>query len=157
MRAFKDTKGRTWSVEITVASVKRVKSLVGVDLYALADDGLKPLGVLLADVLKLMDVLFVLARDEKGAPPESDESFAEALAGDVLGDAADAFVDALIDFFPRARARKALAAVRNKSKAVAEKVFEQAMKDLDRIDPAAVARTIRAGNPSSGKSPAGSE
>jgi hypothetical protein len=160
MRVFTDSRGRQWALEITVASLKRVKAACGADLYALADDGLKPLAALLADVVKLVDVLFVLARDAGGKPPDSDESFAEGLGGDALGNAADAFVDALIDFFPKERARTALQRLRDKSRQVAEALAGQTLAELEAVDPEAVARTIRAGasagSASSGKSPAAS-
>jgi hypothetical protein len=157
MKSFKDTKGRTWLLTITVAAVKRAKSLTGVDLYTLPDDGLKPLAELMRDVVKLVDVLFVLARDPNGGPPTSDEDFAEGLAGDALGDASDAFVEALIDFFPRAGARKALTAVQSKAQQVREVMLRNAMKDLEKIDPEDLAQKILAGKASSGKSPADSE
>lgn len=156
MQSFKDTKGRKWTLAITVASVKRVKGATGTDLYALADDGLKPLGELLGDVVRLVDVIYLLARDDKGNPPASEEDFAEALSGDVLGQAADAFVEALIDFFPKARAREALRKVTEKSKQVTEEVARLGMEELEALDPAKFAAALVAGAKSSGTSPAAS-
>lgn len=153
MKSFKDTKGRIWTLEITVAAVKRVKSLTGVDLYALPDDALKPLAKLMGDVVKFVDVLFVLSRDADGKPPTSGEDFAEGLAGDALGDASDAFMESLIDFFPREGARKALTAVQSKAKAVQEVMLRNAMENLEKIDPESLAQKILAGKTSSGKSP----
>ena len=46
MRTFTDNAGRTWTVAINVAAVKRVRGLIKVDLYKLVDDGFQSLGFL---------------------------------------------------------------------------------------------------------------
>ena len=39
MRTFTDNAGRTWTIQVNVTAVKRVRGLVGIDLYKLVDDG----------------------------------------------------------------------------------------------------------------------
>lgn len=155
MQSFQDTRGRAWVVDIDVYGVGRVRKLVGVDLYGLVDDGLKPLGELLGDPCKLVDVLFVLCRDKQGKPPESDEDFGRAMAGDVLLKAADSFVEALVDFFPTT-ARESLRKMLRKGREVGNLLTGQAEKEVERfagLDAAELARQVRTSLERSGKPP----
>src|SRR5262245_29421790 len=108
MHTFNDNAGRNWTVAINVAAVKRVRGLVGVDVYKLVDDGFKPMAALLSDPVQLVDVLYCLCKEEADARKVSDEDFGRALGGDAIHHAAEAFVEELIDFFPNAQARAGL-------------------------------------------------
>src|SRR5690242_12929405 len=101
MRAFKDRKNGGWSIDITVAAAKRVRDLLKVNLYELIDDNLAGLRKLLADPIGLIDVMYVLCKEQadKQAPPLTSEGFGELFAGEALGAAGEAFVEAFIDFF----------------------------------------------------------
>jgi len=135
MRTFTDNAGRTWTVAINVAAIKRVKGLINVDLYTLVDDGFQALAKLVANPVQLADVLFCLCKDEADAKQISDEDFGRALAGDVITLAADAFVEELIDFFPDARARAGLRKVIDATKKVREKLLDHAETVLATLDP----------------------
>jgi regulator of extracellular matrix RemA (YlzA/DUF370 family) len=76
-----------------------------------------------------------LCKDQAERQTIIDEDFGRALAGDVITQAADAFVEELIDFFPDARARGSLRKAIEAGKAVREKVLNHAEKILDSIDP----------------------
>src|ERR1043165_6369596 len=108
MHTFKDNADRTWTVAINVTALKRVRDLVHVDLYKLVDQGLKPLADLVSDPVQLADVLYCLCKDEADSRQVSDEDFGRALGGDAILLAAVAFVEELVVFFPRARARASL-------------------------------------------------
>lgn len=139
MRSFADTTGRTWSVVINVAAVKRVRGLMNLDLYTLVDDGFKPLAALVADPVRLADVLYCLCRDEAEARQVRDEDFGRALAGDVLLHAADALVEELIDFFPDARTREGLTKVLQAGRKVRDAILAHATAAVAAIDPVAEA------------------
>jgi hypothetical protein len=64
MKSFTDNAGRTWTLQINVAAVKRVRGLLGLDLYKLTDDGLENLARLVSDPVELADVLYCLVKDE---------------------------------------------------------------------------------------------
>ena len=64
MQSFKDNAGRVWVVQIHVSAVKRVRAIVGLDLYSLVDDRFQGLAKLLSDPVSLVDVLYVLCKDE---------------------------------------------------------------------------------------------
>jgi hypothetical protein len=141
MHTFTDNAGRTWTIAINVAMVKRVRGLVKVDLYKLVDDGLKPLADLLGDPVQLVDVLFCLCQDEASSKNISDEDFGRALAGDALNLAADAFVEELIDFFPEAQARASLKRAVAKGRQVGQRILAHAETVIEELDPDQVART----------------
>jgi len=135
MRTFTDNAGRTWTVQVNVSAVKRVRGLVGIDLYKLVDDGFQALGKLVSDPVQLADVLFCLVKEEAEAKQITDEEFGRGLAGDAITLAADAFVEELIDFFPDARARASLRKAIEAGKVVRDKVISHAEKILDSINP----------------------
>lgn len=140
MHGFQDTTGRTWAVVINVTAVKRVRGLLNLDLYSLVDDGFKPLAALVADPVRLADVLYCLCRDEAEARKVSDEDFGRALAGDALLHAADALVEELVDFFPDARTRDGLTKVLAAGRKVRDAILAHATAAAGAIDPAAEAR-----------------
>jgi hypothetical protein len=135
MHSFVDNSRRTWEVAINVAAVKRIRGLLGIDLYALVDDGFKSLSKLVSDPVTLADVLYCLCKDQADKQSISDEDFGRALAGDAITQAADAFVEELIDFFPDARARASLRKAIEAGKTVRDKVLSHAESILDSIDP----------------------
>lgn len=111
MASFKDTEGREWLVTLNTAQVKRVKQRLGINL---ADPQESDVLHKLADAITLVDVLYVLVEKQAKERSVSDESFGEALGGDTLESASTAILEALCDFFPRARRmmmRKVLAEV----------------------------------------------
>ena len=134
MHSFVDNSRRNWEVAINVTAVKRIRGLLGIDLYALVDDGFKSLSKLVADPVSLADVLYCLCKDQADKQSISDEDFGRALAGDAITQAADAFVEELIDFFPDARARASLRKAIEAGKTVRDKVLSHAEKILDSID-----------------------
>jgi len=135
MHSFVDNSRRRWEVAINVAAVKRIRGLLGIDLYALVDDGFKSLSKLVSDPVTLADVLYCLCKEQADKQSISDEDFGRALAGDAITQAADAFVEELIDFFPDARARASLRKAIEAGKTVRDKVLSHAEKILDSIDP----------------------
>ena len=135
MHSFVDNSSRSWGIAINVAAVKRIRGLLGIDLYALVDDGFKSLSKLVSDPVTLADVLYCLCKDQADKQSISDEDFGRALAGDAITQAADAFVEELIDFFPDARARASLRKAIEAGKTVRDKVLSHAETILDSIDP----------------------
>ena len=117
MRTFKDDAGRTWSLTLNVWTVKKVRDLLGVDLLDLGGDAAtrdKPglLFRLIADPVLLVDVLYVVCKDQADGASVTDEQFGRAMGGDAIDAATRAFLEELADFTPsprdRARARKVI-------------------------------------------------
>ena len=117
MRTFKDNAGRTWSLTLSVWTVKKVRDLLGVDLLDLGGESAsaqKPglLFRLIADPVLLVDVLYVVCKDQADSASVTDEQFGRAMGGDAIDAATKAFLEELADFTPsprdRARARKVI-------------------------------------------------
>ena len=145
MKTFKDRQGREWNVEVTVAGVERVRAHADIDLL---DVGNQQLYVdLTTDEVKLVHVLYGLLKpqtDEKGLTPEA---FADAMAGDAIDHAYQAFMEEWVDFFRDPGRRRALRtgleklqqmerrlqefAQKKLSSGVIEKVMEGALKEFD--------------------------
>jgi len=104
MKTFNDTKGREWQVAINVATVKRVRDLLELDLLEIApaedESATPPLFLRLAeDPILFADVLYVLCKPECDGRNVSDEDFGAALGGDVIGAATDALLAEIVNFF----------------------------------------------------------
>lgn len=153
MKTFRDNAGREWLVEVNGTTAKRVRGLLGVNLFALVDDGFAGLGRLLADPIDFLDVLYVLCKPEADARGISDEDFGRAMGGDALGAASDAFLAEYTDFFPDRRKREALRKVLSKGREVGEILLARAEAELDALDVASLATRS---NGSSTASPASS-
>ena len=109
MRTFKDNSGRTWTVELNVHQMKRIRARLGVDLVnVIALDAGGKVKVDLVDRIAndpclLVDILWVCVEEEAKAAGVTDEQFGRSLAGDSIETATAAFLDELVDFFPGAR------------------------------------------------------
>lgn len=113
MRTFKDNAGRTWTVTVNVDAIKRVRSLLDVDLLGVLDGEL--VERLAADPVLLCDVLYALVKPEADAKGIPDDDFGRAMAGDAVEHATTALLEELVDFFPlgkRRLLRKALEKLR---------------------------------------------
>ena len=114
MKTFNDATGRVWTLAINVDAIKRVKSLVSVDLLDAVNG--KLLEKLVSDPILLCDVLYSLCKPQADASGVSDSDFGRSMAGDVIDLATQAFMEELVDFFPSRRRtvlQKALAKLKN--------------------------------------------
>ena len=132
MKSFTDNLGRTWTLVVNVAAIKRVRALCGVDLNAIVeiDRNNNPTAELLerlsTDPVLLVDVLYAVCKTECDQKGVSDEEFGAAMAGDAIEQATAALLDEVVDFFPtakRAALQKILAATR-RIEALAKKKLE---------------------------------
>ena len=109
MKSFTDNLGRTWTLVVNVAAIKRVRALCGVDLNAIVeiDRNNNPSAELLerlsTDPVLLVDVLFAVCKPECDQKGVTDEDFGAAMAGDAIEQATGALLDEIVDFFPTAK------------------------------------------------------
>ena len=131
MKTFTDCVGRTWTVTINVGTIKRVKTMIGINLLeAITDDLAEKLK---NDVCLLVDVLYVICKNEADAKNITDEQFGEAMAGDALENATNAFLDELIDFFP-AEKKMILRKAINKVNQAEKKALEMGNKYIENME-----------------------
>lgn len=141
MKSFTDNLGRTWTLVVNVATIKRVRALCGVDLNSIVEveDG-RPSARLLerlsGDPVLLVDVLYAVCKPECDQKNVSDEDFGAAMAGDAVESATNALLEETVDFFPEAKRlafRKILAASRRfgeqAKKRLASLVSDSAFED----------------------------
>lgn len=137
MHTFTDMTGRAWSLVINPATAKRCKSLTGVDVLGLLTRRMAPLDALLADKIKLCEVLFALLLDQAQAAGVDEFAFLSCLAGDPLERAAEVFQEELVDFFPE-RERALYRDLLKKGRKIGDRAYARDRAALDRLDPETV-------------------
>ena len=128
MKTFTDNAGRTWTVAINVDCIKRVKTLLAVNLLD-AIEG-KLIEDLVSDPVLLCDVIYAVCKPEADTKEVSDEEVGRARAGDAIDNATTALLEELVDFFPSGK-RQVLAKALAKLKTFQTKAVETASKRLD--------------------------
>jgi len=102
-RRFRDSNGQTWDLTLNVGALKRCQELAGIDLAAKVEGGL--FDELADDPIMLCNVLAAIVRpqmtmqSQTAARSMTDEDFAAALGGDVIYEAAQALIEAIVYFF----------------------------------------------------------
>lgn len=129
MASFMDKNGRTWVVEINVATIKRVRSLAGVDLLDIT--GGTVVQRLLFDPILLCDALFAVCKPQADAESVSDEAFGEAMAGDAIENATAALLEELVSFSPSPKDRENLRAVLTKTRAMMDRARELSTEKIE--------------------------
>lgn len=108
MREFTDLNKRTWKLAINGAHVMEAKRTFGVYLPGMLAEKSKPLHDLIGDFEKFVGILWILIEEQADSAGVNEEQFVSGIAGDAYGEAIEAFIKALIDFFPMAAQRAAL-------------------------------------------------
>ena len=163
MKTFTDNAARAWTIQVNVDALKRVKSLLDVDLMEAVDG--KLLQRMLDEPILLCDIIYALCKPQADAAGVTDEDFGRAMAGDAIDNATQALLEELVDFFPQRR-RALLTKVLDKLKkldslALATVTDRIEKIDLDKVMSNAVAQldndlsALLAGKPS-GPAPAAS-
>ncbi len=129
MHTFKDNAGQEWNVEITVNTIRRVKSALQIDLMGLIGDRAF-VDKLVGDPETLVNVVYVVCKPQADALGVSDEQFGERMGGDSLDDATSALLESFIDFFP-SRKRPILRAAMGKLKEIEAGMLDVAEKALN--------------------------
>lgn len=134
MKVFKDNKNREWIVAVNHTTVKRVQSILNVDLRLMQDEEAKLVQRLETDTILLVDVIFVICQPQAEKMGISDEEFGEAMAGDAIFHATEALIEEMTDFFPNPRHRGLIKTVLEKRRTVQSKVLDRAESVLGNID-----------------------
>jgi hypothetical protein len=103
VKTFNDNAGRTWTIAINVDAIKRVRSLLDVDLLEIVEGTL--IEKLIRDPVLLCDVVYAVCKPEADAKGVSDEEFGRAMAGDAIEHATKALLEDLVGFSPSPRDR----------------------------------------------------
>jgi hypothetical protein len=134
MTSFRDTAGRTWQISLTIDALKRVKSLLQIDLTEPLQ-GEPPLMTRLAiDVLLLCDVLFALIKPQADAAGVSDEVFGASLGGEAILAAQEALTQEWLDFFQNLRRTHLVTAIQ-KQRDLVQAIVAAGEQRLAQIQP----------------------
>lgn len=137
MKSFTDNLGRSWTLVVNVAAIKRVRALCNVDLNAIVEidkdnnPSTKLLEKLSSDPVLLVDVLYAVCKPDCDQKNVSDQDFGAAMAGDAIDHATAALLDEIVDFFPEAKRlafKKILSATR-RFEEIAKKRLETMLQD----------------------------
>lgn len=101
MKQFTDSAGRTWTISLTIDAVKRIRSLLGVNLLEIESGNPPLLTRLGTDIILLCDVIFAALKPQADAAGVTDEQFGVSMGGEFIKAAQDAFYGELIDFFQK--------------------------------------------------------
>ena len=138
MRSFTDNQGRSHELSVNHTSIKRVKSVLDVDLLtAVGGDMIERLAT---EPMLLVDVVYVLCKPRLDELGISDEQFGESMAGDAIDGATAALLGDLVDFFPQ-RQRAMLNKAIEKYHTLADKTMDLAATKLD--DPRMEAKLLQ--------------
>lgn len=130
MNTFTDGKGRNWEIVIDVAQVKKLRSVLNVDIDAVATkDGYAKV---FSDIVLFIDVIYVLCQNECKARGLTDEDFGKGMVGNPLDGAKNAFMEAVADFFPEYR-RKILRAMMAKAQTMEAESMTKALGIIDNL------------------------
>lgn len=141
MKTFKDDLGRSWSVHLSCASLKRVAEHTQFDFADISNG--KAVALFGGDTTHLLDILWPLVKADAESKGINYDSFGEGLRGDALAAAAAVLKEELLDFFPSSR-RALMELLLRKMDAVVQQASEQAAKEIE---------NVRLSTESGGKSP----
>jgi hypothetical protein len=146
MRSFTDTKGREWSVDITVAAVRRVRDATSILLTSMYENRCSLMEKLASDVVLLVDVLWATCKPQAAEAGITAEQFAEAMGGNSLASATEALVRATADFFSSQEQRDAFQGINNAildtSKATMQQASKIVTEAMEQVDPSQLATSF---------------
>lgn len=129
MKTFNDNAGRSWNVEVNVATIKRVRGLTQVNLLEIIEGTL--IEKLVRDPVLLCDVIYAICKPQADERNVSDEEFGRAMAGDAIEHATAALLEELVSFCPSPRDRKNLGRVLEATRKVMDKARDVVEAKLD--------------------------
>ncbi len=129
---FIDQDNRPWEIEINVVTVGRIRSGLKINLLELIvpDNGLAER---LSDPCAIVDVLYLLCKEQADAAGVSDIEFGKSMTPDAIEDAWDAVMQGVVNFSPRGM-RSANQKILDKAKAFREKAATQIKSAIDSSD-----------------------
>ncbi|NBB84209.1 MAG: hypothetical protein GVY28_12495 [Alphaproteobacteria bacterium] len=116
---FTDSANRTWTIDITVGSNRRVLKTLGLNLInaaAASKEGETPLMTrLMLEPDLLVDVVYVLVQPQAEQRNVDDVGFGESIDGAALSRMHEAFWEALTDFFQASGRTEMVKAIRRQT------------------------------------------
>ena len=131
MPNFTDALGRTWPLNISYATCKRIQSQCDVNILDVAQID-QTIGRMRLDNLLVGDIVICLCSAECTARGISLDSFQDSLDGEALDCASSALLEGLANFFRRGQKGKLLTEMISKLKQMELTATNQALADIER-------------------------
>lgn len=131
MKTYSNLAGRTFSITVTVKTIKMVRDQFGFDLSKIFD-GQSKLAIIADDPFQTCELLYACSTPCGGEKPTFDE-FVEQVGGEEIENAMGAFLEAVVDFFPNQRRRTALMSLVKKSAMMADQRIETAANRIESL------------------------
>ena len=129
MKTFKDNEGRSWNVSVNVAAMKRVKTLLNLNLMDAVESDL--IQRLATDPMLLCDVIYAICKPDADKRNVSDEQFGQSMAGDVIEHATKRQVlRKAVEKFKKVQTRAVETADKYLDSPIFEKRIEDALKNI---------------------------
>jgi len=109
MSKFKDKTGHEWSIDLNVGLIEDIKEATGVDFDLLLNDSEKLATMLFTEPKKLVEVLYVCCADQIHELNITPKEFGYRFDRGAIDKGANALIESLITFYPRASAGRVLA------------------------------------------------
>lgn len=97
---FLDSEGDQWSVSVNIRLYKRFQDEYGIDLLDMSEEGFFVRVAERSNIINLCLILYDCCEKQVRDRDMSDEEFFERLTGDVLDSAANALLEAVVNFMP---------------------------------------------------------
>jgi hypothetical protein len=131
MRSFKDKEGKEWQVSVNLGLARKLKAELDIDLLSNSKEG-NGFTKLAQDLEALAMALYQACEKQAKERNISDlDAFLSQFEGDSIQDASDAFLWAVIDFFPEARKREMMGKVMTEFRALKDKALNLAGAKID--------------------------
>ena len=134
---FDDELGRRWNLKISVGKAMLLRDEMNLDVNQLIDPKSGLLHELIVDSWKLVDILLLLTRDQRKDLSVSDKDFADALGGETLDAAVEAFLFGVTSSLKKLQRRAFCAMTRQLNmglEKVATKVESQILESQNQMD-----------------------
>lgn len=129
MPQFKDMNGKSWTVNISAWTIRKIKEAIDIDLTECVDKDM--LEGLLNNVINFVNVLFLIVEDQAKEASITDEMFGKSLGGDNLGEAKLAFCEGMVNFFPDPLKRAAVKAALKKNREIQEAISKEVLERIE--------------------------
>jgi len=106
---FRDKNQREWNITLNVGMLEDIKDTAEIDLDSLMKKPESMGEFVFGEPRKLMQVLYICCEDQIKSVPLTPKEFAKLFDRDTLDLAVDAFLKALVLFYPRTSAGKVMA------------------------------------------------
>jgi hypothetical protein len=133
MATFKDRLDRTWTIDLTVLEVKKVKNEFKLDLCEWSSRENKVFERLANDPVLLVDVLSCLLEDQIKHLGLTEKQFAQGMAGIGIVNATNALVEAIVNFSPPQEGQ-VMQAMWKKVQATKELAAVQVLERVENLD-----------------------